>query len=131
MASVYAIIPMTHHVIMNKIGQAMLRGEMFTPALTTDNPSTPSSPITHAQMYDATANTTDFANYSAAKAGTALPPDVNGDPVAWGTGDIPTEAEAFAAFAVWELWANDSSRSPSVFAAEQRSGLGLSEWSPM
>ena len=131
MPAIYAIIPMEKHEVMNAIGEATLRRAMFSPALTTDNPPTPASPVTHAHMYDATANASDFSDYSAAKAGLALPPDINGDRVAWGTGGIPTEAEAFAAFAAWELWANDISRDPADFASEQRLALGLNEWSPI
>lgn len=37
-----------------------------------------------------------------------------------------TEADAFAAFAAIQLWANDSDRSPLEFSAEQRAGMALS-----
>lgn len=131
MSAIYAIIPAEHADALNAVGETLSRGQWFTGALTDDPSPSPSSAKTHYHMYDALAKAQDFADYAAAKAGTALPSDINGDPVAWGQNGAPTEQEAFAAFANLQLWANDSEREPADFAAEQRAGLGLSVWSPI
>lgn len=131
MSAVYAIAPEAKVTALNAVFEALQRGPVFLLGLTTDSPSTPSSPITHRHMYDDNANPWDYAEYSAAKAGTALPRDIYGNPVAWGEDGNPTEAEAYAAFIGLELWANNSSREPADFAQEQRDGLGLTEWSPI
>lgn len=131
MSAIYAITDENNVPALNAVFEALLRGPVFSARLTTDNPSTPASPTTHRHMYDASANARDFADYVAAKEGLALPPDINGDPVAWGEGGLPTEVSAYAAFATLQLWANDSTREPSDFADEQRIGLGLNVWSPL
>lgn len=129
MSAVYAIAAESQVTALNAVFDALLRGPVFSLGLTTDNPATPSSPITHRHMYDDAANPWDYAEYAAAKAGTALPRDINGGAVAWGEDGNPTESEVYAAFVGLQLWANDSDREPADFAAEQRAGLGLTVWS--
>lgn len=128
MSAIYAIIPAAQATDLNAAFAAMQYGPgVFGQPLTTDDPATFSSPVTHFHMYNAAANPGDFSDYAAAKAGAVLPPDVNGNPVAWGEDGSIEEAAAFAAFAGLQMWANDSDRDPAEFATEQRAGLGLNE----
>lgn len=134
MSAIYAIVPAAHQATINAVGEALSRGQWFTSALTNDPSPSPSSVKTHFHMYDALAKAQDYADYAAAKAGLALPPDINGDPVAWGEDGNPSTADAFAAFGSFQLWANDSDREPADFAAEQRAGFPggpLTVWSPI
>ena len=131
MSGIYAIIPTASLAVLNAVGKALGRGQLFSGYLTDDPDPTPESTITHHHFYDAVATPAEFSILAAAKAGEALPLHNNGNPVAWGTGDAPTEAAAYAAFATMQMWANDSTREPADFAEEQRAGLGLSLWSPI
>lgn len=131
MSAIYAIIPAAEVETINAVGVALKRGPWFSGQLTDDPSPSPASGVTHYHMYDATAKATDFSDLVAAKAGLALPLDFYGDPVVWGEGGAPSEADAFAAFATMQLWANDSTREPADFADEQRVALGLNEWSPI
>lgn len=127
MSAIYAIIPATQAVNLNLAFAAMQFGpDVFSVALTDAPSPTENATATHFHMYNASASPTDYAAYAAAKAGTALPLDFYGNPVAWGEEGLISEADAYEAFAALQLWANDSDRNPGEFAAEQRAGLGLS-----
>jgi len=131
MSAIYAIIPAASLSVMNAVGEALGRGAIFSGSLTDDPSPSPASAVTHHHFYAAAASASDFSDFAAAKAGFALPLDVNGNPVVWGEGEAPSEAEAYAGFATMQMWANDSTREPADFAAEQRAALGLSLRSPI
>lgn len=127
MSAIYAIVTAAAAANLNAAFVAMQYGPgVFSIELTDDPTPDENSVVTHFHMYNAAANPSDFSDYAAAKAGNALPPDINGNPVAWGQDGIISEQDAFAAFAALQLWANDSDRSPTDFAGEQRAALGLS-----
>lgn len=127
MSAIYAIIDAAHVDDLNAAFVAMQCGPgVFATELTDDVSPSETSTVTHFHMYNAAANPRDYSDYAAAKAGSVAPPDINGDPVAWGVDGNISEAAALAAFSALQIWANDSDRSASEFAAEQRQGLGLS-----
>lgn len=126
-AAIYAIVPAAQQANLNAAFEAMGRGPgTFFVALTNDPSPSPESTVTHYHMYDASAQPEHFSEYAAAKAGTALPPDAYGNPVAWGQDGIISQEDAFAAFATLQQWANDSEEDPVSFAAGRRDALGLS-----
>lgn len=127
MSAVYAIIPAVNLVAINAACVALGWGlGVFGGNLTTDDPATLSSPVTHGHMYNASALPTDFSMLAAARAGAIPANDVNDNPIAWGENGVIAEADALVAFSALQVWANDSDREASVFAAEQRAGLGIS-----
>lgn len=126
MSAIYAIVAAAQRDDLNLAFAAMQYGpDTFSVELTDETPATWSSTTTHFHMYNAGANAQDFSDFAAAKAGTALPPDIYGNPVAWGVDGAISEVDAFAAFTGLQMWANDSDRLPADFALEQRVGLGL------
>lgn len=127
MSAIYAIISAAKVTDLNAAFEAMQYGPgVFAVELTDDPSPGENSIVTHYHMYNASADPADFSTYAIAKAGTALPRDIEDNPVAWGHGGLISEAAALSAFADLQIWANDSERLPHEFAAEQRAGLGLS-----
>lgn len=127
MSQIYSIIPAAYADALNAFFVAFKWGTgTYAQPLTTDNPATYSSPATHFHNYNGSAAPGDFSLFSLAKAGALPVNDMNGEPIPYGVGGVVSEADALEAFSHLELWANDSSRLPSVFAAEQRAGLSPS-----
>ncbi len=77
---------------------ASYRPDTFSRRITTDDPATTGSAVTHYGMYNAAALAGDALLYDNAKSGTLPDVDVNGDPINWGVGGVIGAADALAAF---------------------------------
>lgn len=126
MSQIYSIIPAAYRPALNAFFEAYKYGPgTYDVPLTTDNPANYESPWTHYHSYDASAAPTAFSLYSQAKVGVLPPNDKNGDPIPYGIGGVVSAADTLEAFAHLELWANDSSEEPYVFAVGRRAAVGL------
>lgn len=124
---ILAIVSAAQRANLNLVFAAMQMGpDTFSRRITTDDPATTGSPVTHYGMYNAAALAGDALLYDNAKGGFLPNVDVNNAPIYWGVGGVIDETDALAAFADMQFWLNSSDMDPPDFAAAIMGQAGLS-----
>lgn len=124
---IFAIVSAAQRANLNLVFAAMAMGpDTFSRRITTDDPATTGSAVTHYGMYNAAALAGDALLYDNAKSGTLPALDLNGQPIAWGVDGVISETDALAAFGAMQFWLNSSDMQPPDFAAAIMGQAGLS-----
>lgn len=124
---ILAIVSAAQRANLNLVFAAMAMGpDTFSRRITTDDPATTGSAVTHYGMYNAAALAGDALLYDNAKGGVMPALDSNGQPISWGLGGVIGEADALAAFGAMQFWLNSSDMQPPDFAAAIMGQAGLS-----